>query len=42
MARSWKPMKDYLKPTTKLYRMGGSASTSKTKMKKQKTILPVH
>ena len=29
-------MKAYLKPTTKLYRMGSSASTSKTKMKNKR------
>ena len=36
MARSWKPMKAYLKPTSKLYRVGSSASTSKTKMKNKR------
>ena len=44
MARSWKPMKTYLKPTTKLHRVSSSASTSqspKNKNEKQKTIDPV-
>ena len=38
MARSWKPMKAYLKPITKLYRVGSSASTSRSsKNKNEKT-----
>ena len=40
MARSWKPMKAYLKPTTKLYRVGSSASTSKNKNEQTKDYPP--
>ena len=38
MARSWKPMKAYLKPTTKLYRVGSSASTSRSSKNKNEKI----